>query len=284
MVSEAIKNLSAYVTYEDFLKLEQAAKDYENGTILKRARKGEYSLFIRLLFFSGARIAEIVGTPKRPYTQCLFPGFNKRKGRCPKWSDIKDDKICIDSKCPYLVTYVQKEHHGIRVKDIVFKDRIIAIYGKNVKSCELKPRTIVIDSDTLNLIQEHIKKYSLKLNDKIINLNENGAKLFIEKLREKVGLHWVTAHKFRHGHAIYCIQHGMDLRTLQQQLGHEDLGTTAIYLQFAVEDRKKAYDKVFGSKPDHIKVQCPKCGLVFRLKKNQEIDLEDRIKAILPSS
>ncbi len=282
MVSEAIKNLSAYVTYEDFLKFEQAAKDYESIAVLKRARKGEYSLFIRLLFFTGARIAEIVGTPKRTFTQCLF--YNKRKGRCPKWSAIRDDKVCIDGNCPHFMTYVLKEHHGIRVKDIVFKDRIIAIYGKNVKSCELKPRTIVIDSDTLNLIQEHIKRYSLKPNDKIINLNENGAKLFIEKLREKVGLSWVTAHKFRHGHAIYCIQHGMDLRTLQQQLGHEDLGTTAIYLQFAVEDRKKAYDKVFGAKPDHIKVQCPKCGLAFRLKKNREIDLEDRIQAVLPSS
>jgi integrase/recombinase XerD len=38
-------------------------------------------------------------------------------------------------------------------------------------------------------------------------------------------------------------------------LGHEDLGTTAIYLQFAVGDRTKAYDKVFGAKPDHVKMQ-----------------------------
>ncbi len=280
MASEAIKNLSAYVTYEDFLKLEQAAKDYENSAVLKRARKGEYSLFIRLLFFTGARIAEIVGAPKRTFTQCLF--YNKRKGRCPKWSAIREDKVCIDSKCPHFMTYVQKEHHGIRVRDIVFKDRLIAVYGKSVKSIELKPRTVIIDLDTLNLVHNHIKKYSLKPNDKIINLNENGAKLYIEKLREKVELSWVTAHKFRHGHAIYCIQHGMDLRTLQQQLGHEDLGTTAVYLQFAVEDRKKAYDKVFGAKLDHIKVQCPKCGLAFRLKKNKEIDLEDRIKAVLP--
>ncbi len=226
MVSEAMKNLSAYVTYQDFLKLEQAAKEYENIAVLKHAKKGDYSLFIRLLFFTGARIAEIVGSPKRTFTQCL--SYNKRKGRCPKWITVKKDDICIDCKCPHLVTYVQKEHHGIRVKDIVFNDRLIAVYGKNVKSNELKPRTIVIDADTLNMIQEHTKKYSLKANDKIINLNENGAKLFLEKLRERAGLLWVTAHKFRHGHAIYCIQHGMDLRTLQQQLGHEDLGTTAV--------------------------------------------------------
>jgi integrase/recombinase XerD len=235
-----------------------------------------------LLFFTGARIAETVGTPKRLFTQCLFRGFNKRKGMCPKWSALNDDSVCIDSKCQSFVTYVQKEHHGIRVKDVVFKDRLIAVYGKNVKSNELKPRTIIIDTDTLNLIQEHITKYSLKSNDKIINLNENGAKLYLEKLRKKVNMDWVSAHKFRHGHAIYCIQHGMDIRTLQQQLGHEDLGTTAIYLQFAVNDRQKAYDKVFGAKPDHVKMQCPSCGFNYKVKRNKEIDFEDRLRAVLP--
>jgi len=158
MVAEAIKNLCVYVKYEDFLRLEQAAKDYESSTVLKRARKGEYSLFIRLLFFTGARIAEIVGTPKRTFTQCLFTGYNKRKGRCSKWSALEDDKACIESKCLHLMTYVQKEH-SIRVKDIVFNDRIIAIYGKNVKSQELKPRTVIIDSDTLLLMLCQLKTY-----------------------------------------------------------------------------------------------------------------------------
>jgi integrase/recombinase XerD len=280
MVSEAMKNLSAYVMFQDFQKLEQAAKEYENIAVLKHARKGDYSLFIRLLFFTGARISEIVGVPKRIFTQCLY--FNKRKGNCPQWIVERDDSVCLRKSCPHLSTYIQKEHHGIRVKDIVFRDRIIAVYGKNVKSNELKPRTIIIDTDTLNLIQEHIEKYSLKLNNKIINLNAHGAKLFLEKLRKKVNMDWVTAHKFRHGHAIYCIQHGMDLRTLQQQLGHEDLGTTAIYLQFAVDDRKKAYDKVFGAKPDHVKMQCPSCGFNYRVKRNKEIDFEDRMKAVFP--
>ncbi len=282
MVSNAMKNLSAYVTYEDFLKLEQAAKEYEGDAVLKRARKGEYSLFIRLLFFTGARISEIVGSPGRAFTQCLSPDYNKRKGRCPKWRAIKNDKACQDSKCPHLKTYMIKEHHGIRVKDIVFKDRLIAVYGKSVKSNELKPRTVIVDPDTLNLIQGHIKKYSLKANNKIIKIAEDGARLLILTLRDWTGLQWLTAHKFRHGHAVYCIQHGMDLRTLQQQLGHEDLGTTAVYLQFALDDRKKAYDKVFGAKLDHLKVQCPSCGFTFKLKKNKEIDLEDRLRAVFP--
>lgn len=280
MVSGAMKNLSSYVTYEDFLKIEKAAKEYENTAVLKGARKGDYSLLIRLLFFTGARIAEIVGTPRRLYTQCLYPGYQKRKGNCLKWSYLKNDNVCIEDKCPHLTTYILKEHHGIRVKDIIFRDRIIAVYGKSVNSDELKARTVVIDQKTLDIIDNHIKKHSLNSNDKIINLNENGSRTFINKLRKKIALHWVSAHKFRHGHAIHCIQHGMDIRTLQQQLGHVDLGTTAIYLQFAVDDRKKAFDKVFTAKPNHVKIQCPSCGFTFRLKKNRDIELEDKIKTV----
>jgi len=59
-----------------------------------------------------------------------------------------------------------------------------------------------------------------------------------------------------------------------------DLGTTAVYLQFAVDDRKKVYDKVFCSKPNHIKVQCPSCGFSFRLKKTREIEFEDKLRTI----
>jgi integrase/recombinase XerD len=134
--------------------------------------------------------------------------------------------------------------------------------------------------ETLELIREHISRYSLGPNDKIISLNENGAKTLINKLREMVGMHWLSAHKFRHGHAIHCIQNGMDIRTLQQQLGHSDMGTTAIYLQFAVTDRKKSYDKVFSAKPDSVKAQCPSCGFTFRLKRDMGIDFEDRLTAI----
>jgi len=278
-----MKNLSAYVKYEDFLRIEGTAKLYEDSAVRKRARKGDYPLLVRLLFFTGARISEIVGSNQRVFTQCLFPGFKKRKGLCSKWTLLNDDKVCIDNGCKYLNAYVQKAHHGIRVKDIVFADRLIAVYGKNVKSDELKPRTVIIDIETLQLLKEHIERYSLQPNDKIINLNENGSKVLINTLRQMVNMPWLTAHKFRHGHAIFCIQGGMDIRTLQQQLGHSDLGTTAIYLQFATNERKKSYDKVFTKKPDCVKVQCPSCGMNFRMNKSCQIELEDRLQGIFKS-
>lgn len=50
MAKPAMKNLSTYVTYEDFLAFEKAAKEFEERAPLKRSRKGNYPLLIRLLF------------------------------------------------------------------------------------------------------------------------------------------------------------------------------------------------------------------------------------------
>ncbi|MEZ5333761.1 MAG: site-specific integrase [Methanolobus sp.] len=280
MPASPMKNLSEYVTYEDFLKMEKAAMEFDETARLKSVRKGSYHLLIRLLFFTGARIAEVVGAPGGPVTKCMHPQFDLRKGRCPKWIQVRNDSACIDIDCKHFRTHYLKPHHGIRVKDIVFKDRLIAIYGKHTNSKELKPRTVVIDEDTLKLIEEHITKYDLQPNDKIVNTVEYGAKAFIKRTGKKVGLPWISAHKFRHGHAIYCVQKGMDIRTLQQQLGHASLDVTAVYLQFATGDRKKSYDKVFGNKADFIKTQCPSCGFTYRLKKNLDIELEERLETI----
>ena len=52
-------------------------------------------------------------------------------------------------------------------------------------------------------------------------------------------------HAIRHGHAIAAVKAGVPLAILQAQLGHSSIQTTAIYLQFTLEDRKQAYKGVF---------------------------------------
>ncbi|WP_305064823.1 hypothetical protein [Methanococcoides sp.] len=51
MPSSPMKNLSEYVTYENYLKMDKAAKDFDNDARLKKVKRGSYLLLIRILFF-----------------------------------------------------------------------------------------------------------------------------------------------------------------------------------------------------------------------------------------
>jgi integrase/recombinase XerC len=54
----------------------------------------------------------------------------------------------------------------------------------------------------------------------------------------------VHPHTFRHSFAVYCLKHGMNLRSLQKILGHSSLNTTQVYLDLVGEDIKDDFGKV----------------------------------------
>ena len=53
----------------------------------------------------------------------------------------------------------------------------------------------------------------------------------------------VTPHSFRHSCATEMLKNGVDIRYIQELLGHESLKTTQIYTKVAVKDLKKVHAK-----------------------------------------
>ncbi len=136
---------------------------------------------------------------------------------------------------------------AININDLNFDERLFKVRGKGNKE-----RIVYLNDACINALTDYLKirlaatsteKQALFISRNDKRISPRSVELMVENTLKKAGLYGqgYTVHKLRHTAATLMYQHGnVDIRVLQQVLGHENLGTTEIYTHLSNAQIKKA--------------------------------------------
>lgn len=141
---------------------------------------------------------------------------------------------------------------SLTLKQIDFKSQIILVHGKGNKDRYVPFHDYVaellydyIGTDRKELMLVHHQEHDF------VFVNKNGGKLTnrgVENVVNRVVQNYdptknIHPHTFRHSFATHLLQRGVDLRTVQELLGHENLSTTQVYTHITQQYLKDVYDE-----------------------------------------
>ena len=144
---------------------------------------------------------------------------------------------------------------GMSIGDIDFGDAMTRVVGKGDKE-----RIVPLGRFALRALTEWLgpagrvqlepKRWRKRDDAEAVFLNQRGGRLtrqgawgIVRIYAERSGLaDRVHPHVFRHSCATHMLDHGADIRTVQELLGHASLTTTQIYTKVSTERLRTAYD------------------------------------------
>ncbi|MCI8384059.1 MAG: tyrosine recombinase XerC [Clostridia bacterium] len=143
---------------------------------------------------------------------------------------------------------------SINIQDIDFEDCKLNVIGKGNKE-----RTIYLNKACIKAISEYLSvrpkqgiKHDKKYSEKALFLSERRARIsnrtvesIVSKQLQCAGLDTkkYSVHKLRHTAATLMYQYGqVDIRALQELLGHESISTTEIYTHVSNEQVRNAVE------------------------------------------
>ena len=146
---------------------------------------------------------------------------------------------------------------GMRVTEIISLDIDDVNLEEAYVICKSgkKQRIIPLGSMCLKALKAYIEEARgvLIKNDeeKALFVNVNGGRLtrqgfwkIIKFYKEQAHITKdITPHVLRHSFATHLLQNGADLRAIQTMLGHSDISSTQLYMQFQDEGLKDIYKK-----------------------------------------
>jgi len=139
----------------------------------------------------------------------------------------------------------------LKMQDVNFDAEFIKCFGKGSKE-----RIVPLGSKASTAIKEYVNVYRNRFIGKtadngILFLDRSSNKLTRQGIwyivKKYIRLACITAkaspHTFRHSFATHLLEHGADLRSVQELLGHVNIATTQIYTSVSREKLRREYQK-----------------------------------------
>lgn len=167
----------------------------------------------------------------------------------PKGEDLKS----IRDKAMLEIAYAT----GMRVTEIISLNISDIDLTNSSVTCktENKQRIIPLGKMSLHALQEYMETARLNMikddNEQALFVNVNGKRLtrqgfwkIIKYYKEQAHISKeITPHVLRHSFATHLLQNGADLKSIQTMLGHSDISSTQVYMQFQDDSLKNIYKK-----------------------------------------
>jgi tyrosine recombinase XerD len=137
--------------------------------------------------------------------------------------------------------------------DLNLEGNEITVFGKGGKE-----RIVLINNTAKKLLTVYIDKIRPELSNNEetselspVFINKSGCRIqqrsvhrFLDIIVKELKIHkTVSPHVFRHSFATRLLEHGADLRVVQELLGHASISNTQIYTHVSTERLKQAYIK-----------------------------------------
>ena len=167
----------------------------------------------------------------------------------PKDVDLKGIRDKAMLEFAYATGMRVTEIISLNIEDVNLKE------GYVVCKTGSRQRNIPLGNMSLKALTEYIENAREILikneNEKALFVNINGKRLtrqgfwkIIKYYKEQAHItKEITPHVLRHSFATHLLQNGADLKAIQTMLGHSDISSTQVYMQFQDDALKNVYKK-----------------------------------------
>lgn len=137
---------------------------------------------------------------------------------------------------------------NLKISDVDTKGKAIKVYGKGSKERYIQ----LTNKDVIRILKEYQKMYSREIettgyyfiNNRGSKISEQSVRFMVRKYAQCVDptLH-ITPHLFRHTVATLLLEEDVDIRYIQEFLGHSSITTTQIYTHVSLNAQRKIFTK-----------------------------------------